>query len=150
MNLRCYLLSLLRIHHPDCERCAREKYGVEMRKRLEELTGRPSSPISLAQPSARGQILISRLETPKSSQFRAVEVATLEKRQRKFENPGLSGFEREFLGALGRGADRSDFILIAAASLSDFPLDDNPGPTSGTGHARAHNAISHTKIIECF
>ena len=38
MNLRCRLLSLLRIHHPDCEVCnARERYGVEMRKRLEEL-----------------------------------------------------------------------------------------------------------------
>ena len=46
MNLRCYLLSLLRIHHPDCERCAREKYGDEMRKRLEELNWRtqPHSP----------------------------------------------------------------------------------------------------------
>src|ERR1039458_651914 len=36
VNLRCYLLSLLRIHRPDCELCnAREKYGVEMQKRLE-------------------------------------------------------------------------------------------------------------------
>ena len=41
MNLRCYLLSLLRIHRPDCELCnAREKYGVEMQKRLEELSWR--------------------------------------------------------------------------------------------------------------
>ena len=41
VNLRCYLLSLLRIHRPDCELCnAREKYGVEMRKRLEELSWR--------------------------------------------------------------------------------------------------------------
>ena len=41
MNLRCYLLSLLRIHSPNCEVCnAREKYGVEMRERLEELNWR--------------------------------------------------------------------------------------------------------------
>jgi len=41
VNLRCSLLSVLRIHHPDCELCiAREKYGVEMRKRLEELNWR--------------------------------------------------------------------------------------------------------------
>ena len=41
MNLKCYLLSLLRIHRPDCEICnAREKYGVELRKRLEELSWR--------------------------------------------------------------------------------------------------------------
>jgi len=34
----CYLLSLLRIQHPDCELCnARETGGEEMRKRLEEL-----------------------------------------------------------------------------------------------------------------
>ena len=38
MKLRCYLLSLLRIHHPNCEHyVARKRYGIEMRKRLEEL-----------------------------------------------------------------------------------------------------------------
>ena len=38
MKLRCYLLFLLRIHHPDCQYCkAREGYATEMRKRLEEL-----------------------------------------------------------------------------------------------------------------
>ena len=47
MKLRCYLLSLLRIHRPDCEHCkAREKCGVEMRERLEELNGR-TQPYSL-------------------------------------------------------------------------------------------------------
>jgi len=41
VNLKCYLLSLLRIHRPDCELCnAREEYGVELRKRLEELSWR--------------------------------------------------------------------------------------------------------------
>lgn len=41
MKLRCYLLSLLRIHRPYCERCnAREIYGDDMRKRLEELNWR--------------------------------------------------------------------------------------------------------------
>jgi hypothetical protein len=41
VKLRCYLLSLLRIHRPDCEPCkAREKCGVEMRKRLQELNWR--------------------------------------------------------------------------------------------------------------
>ena len=41
MNLRCRRLSLLRIHPPDCEHCkARETYGDEMRKRLEELNWR--------------------------------------------------------------------------------------------------------------
>ena len=41
MKLRCSLLSFLRIHRSDCERCiAREKYGVEMRRRLEELNWR--------------------------------------------------------------------------------------------------------------
>jgi len=38
VKLRCYLLSLLRIHHPDCEHCtARETGGDGMRRRLEEL-----------------------------------------------------------------------------------------------------------------
>ena len=41
MKLRCYLLSLLRIHRRDCEHCkAREKCGLEMRERLEELNWR--------------------------------------------------------------------------------------------------------------
>ena len=41
MKLRCYLLSVLRIHGPDCEHCnAHETCGYEMRKRLEELSGR--------------------------------------------------------------------------------------------------------------
>ena len=47
MKLRCYLLSLLRIHHPNCEHyVARKRYGIEMRKRLEELNWRtqPCSP----------------------------------------------------------------------------------------------------------
>jgi hypothetical protein len=46
VKLRCYLLSLLRIHRPDCELCkAREKCGFQMRERLEELNWRtqPSS-----------------------------------------------------------------------------------------------------------
>jgi hypothetical protein len=48
VNLKCYLLSLLRIQHPDCELCnAREKYGEEMRRRLEELNWR-TQPRSLA------------------------------------------------------------------------------------------------------
>ena len=41
LRWKCYLLSLLRIQHPDCELCnARKKYGVEMQKRLEELSWR--------------------------------------------------------------------------------------------------------------
>ena len=42
MTLKCYLLSLLRIHRLDCERCkANEKGGVEMRERLDELNSEP-------------------------------------------------------------------------------------------------------------
>jgi hypothetical protein len=42
----CYVLSLLRIHSPDCEHCTvRQTCGDELRRRLEELEGRkqPSS-----------------------------------------------------------------------------------------------------------
>jgi hypothetical protein len=44
----CYVLSLLRIHSPDCEHCmAHLTCGNELRKRLEELNRRtqPFSPI---------------------------------------------------------------------------------------------------------
>jgi hypothetical protein len=45
VSLKCYLLSLLRIHPADCPRCnAREIYGEEMRKRLEELNWRTPNP----------------------------------------------------------------------------------------------------------
>jgi hypothetical protein len=41
VKLRCYLLSLLRIHPLSCEHCkASEKCGLEMRERLEELNRR--------------------------------------------------------------------------------------------------------------
>jgi hypothetical protein len=41
MKLRCYLLSFLRIDHPDSEHCnARETSGEVMRKRPEELNWR--------------------------------------------------------------------------------------------------------------
>jgi hypothetical protein len=41
VKLRCYLLSLLKIHGSDCAHCkAGEKCGLEMRERLEELSGR--------------------------------------------------------------------------------------------------------------
>jgi len=44
VKLRCYFLSLLRIHRPDCEHCkAREKCGLEMRERLAELNRRTQS-----------------------------------------------------------------------------------------------------------
>jgi hypothetical protein len=40
VKLRCYLLSLLRIHSSDCDCNARKACGDEMRKRLDELSGR--------------------------------------------------------------------------------------------------------------
>jgi hypothetical protein len=43
----CYVLSLLRIHTPECKHCmARQTYGNELRKRLQELNGwtQPCSP----------------------------------------------------------------------------------------------------------
>ena len=41
MKLKCYLLSLLRIHRPDCEHCnPRKTCGDELRNRLEELNWR--------------------------------------------------------------------------------------------------------------
>lgn len=59
-------------------------------------------------------------------------MTTLEQRRRQFENLGRVRFEREFFGALWQRAPRSDFILIiiTAAGAGDFPLDDNPDPTS--------------------
>jgi hypothetical protein len=44
VRLRCYLESLLRIHRPDCEHCnPHETWGLEVRKRLEDLNSRTQS-----------------------------------------------------------------------------------------------------------
>ncbi len=41
LNMKCSLLSLLRLHSPDCERCnVHETHGDAMRERLEELNWR--------------------------------------------------------------------------------------------------------------
>jgi hypothetical protein len=51
----CYLLSLLRIHSPDCEHCnARETSGDEIRKRLEELCWRTQQRSLELAPKSRG------------------------------------------------------------------------------------------------
>lgn len=59
MNSRtriCYLLSILRIHRPDCEHCSAWKMcGHEMLKRLEELNWR-TQPTSLNQQN-HGEVL---------------------------------------------------------------------------------------------
>jgi hypothetical protein len=40
VNLRCYLLSLLKLHSLDCDCNAPKTSGDEIRKRLDELSGR--------------------------------------------------------------------------------------------------------------
>ena len=84
----------------------------------------------------------------RSGQFRSIEVATLEKRQRHFENPRLTSLEFKFLPTFRRRATRPELCL----AFSKFGLlsDNNPSPTSGTRDARARNAISHFKIIGRF
>ena len=57
MKLRCYFLSLLRIHRPDCEHCrAREKCGLEMRERLAELNRRTQS--NLLKKEVHGEVVV--------------------------------------------------------------------------------------------
>jgi hypothetical protein len=62
LGWKCYLLSLVKLHSPDCE-CsnARETSGVEMRKRLEELNWRtqPSSPNNGSFDSKPGEVVAS-------------------------------------------------------------------------------------------
>ena len=64
MNLRvrmCYLLSLLRIHQPDCEHCnADQTCGEQMRKRLEELARR-TPPHSLDNRERGGEVFDSKV-----------------------------------------------------------------------------------------
>ena len=80
-----------------------------------------------------------------SSQFRPIEVAALEKRQRHFKKPGLVRLEFEFLPTVRSGAGCFELPLI----LSTFGLlsHDNPTSTFWASDARGRNAISHSKII---
>ena len=81
-----------------------------------------------------------------SLQFRSVEMATLEQGNGQFKYPSLTSFEYEVLPALWHRTGGAEPILIVGAS-SGSPLNDNPSPTAGTCHARAHNPIRHSTII---
>lgn len=128
---------LRQVRWPSSLTCIKSEHHLV--RLITALTDKPSA--ARARPDLQAKLL----------QLRAVEVTTLEQRRRQFENPGLIRFEHEFLGALRHGAPRSDFVLIiTTACPGDFRLDDNPGPTSGTGHAGAYKAISHSRIIRYF
>jgi tRNA(Ile2) C34 agmatinyltransferase TiaS len=61
----CHLLSILRIHNPDCEHCnARATCGEEMRERLEELNCR-TQPRSLKNGGSGAPVEASDSKPPK-------------------------------------------------------------------------------------
>src|SRR5260370_7505035 len=80
-----------------------------------------------------------------SAQFRPIEVAALEKRQRHLKNPGLATLKFEFPSTLRHGTALSD-LFLGLSHFSSLP-NHNPSPTFGTGHAPARNAIGHNPII---
>src|SRR5260370_18623424 len=80
-----------------------------------------------------------------SAQFRPIEVAALEKRQRHLKNPGLATLKFEFPSTLRHGTALSD-LFLGLSHFSSLP-NHNPSPTFGTGHARARNPIAHSPII---
>src|SRR5260370_16178207 len=82
-----------------------------------------------------------------SAQFRSIEVAALEKRQRHLKNPGLATLKFEFLSTLRHGTALSD-LYLGLSHFSSLPNHD-PSPTFGTGHARARNAIGHRAQLYC-
>jgi len=68
----CYVLSLLRIHNPDCKHCAAHLIcGNELRKRLEELN-EPRQAISDRFPDAGG--IAVNVKTKNSHGVRAVQL----------------------------------------------------------------------------
>src|SRR5260370_18954145 len=82
-----------------------------------------------------------------SAQFRPIEVAALEKRQRHLKNPGLATLKFEFPSTLRHGTALSD-LFLGLSHFSSLP-NHNPSPTFGTGHARARNAIGHIAQLYC-
>ena len=57
MNLRCYVLSLLKLHSLDCDCNAPKTSGDEIRKRLDELSGR-TQPRSLTSGDHEGVVKV--------------------------------------------------------------------------------------------
>lgn len=57
MKLRCFLLSFLKLHQPDCDYCrARKTCGLDMKRRLEELNG--PMPPNLLKMEVRGEVAV--------------------------------------------------------------------------------------------
>lgn len=81
-----------------------------------------------------------------SLQFRSVEMATLQQGNGQFKYPSPTSLEYELLPALWHRTGGAEPVLIVGAS-SGSPLNDNPSPTAGTCHGRAHNPIRHSTII---
>ena len=86
-------------------------------------------------------------ERVRSGEFRSIEVATLEKRQRHFKNPRLASLEFKFLPTVRRRATRAELCLGIGFSHFGLLSNHNPRPALRTGDARARNAIRHERII---
>jgi hypothetical protein len=83
LNLRCSLLSLVRLHSPDCERCnTHETHGDEMRKRLEELSWR-TQPRSLNRLNHGDHEEVVEVFDSKPGEVVASQPASLKPEQRK-------------------------------------------------------------------
>jgi hypothetical protein len=83
LNWRCFLLSLVRLHSPDCERCnAHETHGDEMRKRLEELSWR-TQPRSLNRLNHGDHEEVVEVFDSKPGEVVANQPASLKPEQRK-------------------------------------------------------------------
>jgi hypothetical protein len=77
-------------------------------------------------------------------QFGSVEMATLEQGDGHFELPRLTSVERELFSAIGHRTHSTKPILFTTNLSGNFSVNDNPSPTTGTGHARAQNTIRHS------
>jgi hypothetical protein len=69
------------------------------------------------------------------TEFRSVEMATLEQGKRQFKYPSLTTFEYELFPALLHRTSGVEPTLIVGVSSGSF-LNDNPSPTARTCHAR--------------
>ena len=80
-------------------------------------------------------------------QLGPVEMATFEERYREFEDLSVATFERELPATLGDCTGRVERRRLIVDATRAAPAHHNPRPTPRTSHARAGNALFHSRII---
>ena len=74
-------------------------------------------------------------------------MATLEQGNWYLKDPSFAAVKSKFLTTVRHRTDGAELLLIIVIVSESLPFNDHPSPITGTGHARARNAVHHSRII---